>query len=294
MRKNSDELAIRRFLIMVCCSVLLHLTVATIIVASGGSEKPANVYRVEVKYLEAKTEPPEGPEPVAVAAAPEPLEREEPHTVPEKPEIVDVSDIVEPMSLETAGRLEEIMEILDIIETPIPLVENAIVTQDGGLGSGADMEDGGGNSLFAMEATGDGWGGEADGVGWGGGSGSFGLGGGTGGGFGGGTGNSRGPAKPEIYFAGMPGITPPVYERTPQPAYPTASRSMREQGEVLLKVEVLANGRVGQVEVEKTSGYSRLDAAALRTVRGWRFRPALKELEVIVCWVHIPIKFALS
>ena len=278
---------------MVCCSVFLHLMAATIIVASGGSEKPAKVYRVEVKYLETKTEPTEIPEPVATA--PKPLEREEPRQTPENPEVVDLADIAAPIPPETAERQEEAMEILSIIETPIPLAENAIITPDGGLGSGADTEAGGGNSLFATGATGDGWGGDSVGVGWGGGSGSFGLGGGTGGGFGGGTGNSRGPSvKPEVYFAGMPGITPPAYERTPQPPYPTASRSMREEGEVLLKVEVLANGRVGQVEVEKTSGHSRLDEAALRTVRGWRFRPALKELKVVVCWVHIPIKFALS
>ena len=292
MRKNSDESAMRRFLVMVCCSVLLHLMVATIIVASGGSEKPTEVYRVEVKYLDTKTEPAEAPEPVAVA--PTPVEREEPRQVPEKPEVVEVADIAIPIPPESVERSEEAIEIPDIIETPIPLAENSIITPSGGLGSGADTEDGGGNSLFAMGATGNGWGGDANGVGWGGGSGSFGLGGGTGGGFGGGTGNSRGPAKPEVYFEGMPGITPPVYEKTPQPPYPTASRSMREQGEVLLKVEVLTNGRVGKVEVEKTSGYSRLDEVALRTVRGWRFRPALKELQVVVCWVHIPIKFALS
>jgi protein TonB len=51
--------------------------------------------------------------------------------------------------------------------------------------------------------------------------------------------------------------------------------------------------KVGQAEVEETSGFALLDEAALRTVRNWRFKPALKGREEVVCWVNIPIKFKL-
>jgi len=63
---------------------------------------------------------------------------------------------------------------------------------------------------------------------------------------------------------------------------------------VLLKVEVLVNGRVGQLEVQKSSGHARLDEAALITVRNWRFKPARKGRETVICWVNIPITFSLN
>jgi len=295
MKRNNDETVIRRFLVMGCCSVLLHLMIAAILLSGIGPEKSSKVYRVEVKYLQAETERQE--ESVPIAAAPEQPAREETRKEPEKPAVVDLTEIATPLLPETAELLEEVMENIEIVETPIPPAENAIITPGGGLGSGADTEDGGGNSLLAS-GTERGWGGEASGEGWGGGSGSFGSGGGTGGGYGGGTGNSRGGVTgndgTNVYFAGMPGIIPPVYERTPQPIYPEASRSRGEQGEVLLKVEVLVNGRVGRLGVQKSSGYARLDEAALITVRNWRFKPALKGREVVVCWVNIPIRFALN
>ena len=111
-------------------------------------------------------------------------------------------------------------------------------------------------------------------------------------------GNSRGRAgtggeETGVYFAGMSGIIPPVYVRTPQPSYPEASRKRGEEGEVLLKVEVFANGRVGRAEVAKSSGFTLLDEAALKTVGNWRFKPALKGREEVACWVNIPIKFKL-
>jgi len=144
--------------------------------------------------------------------------------------------------------------------------------------------------------TGSGWGGALSGEGWGGGSGSPGAGGGTGGGFGSGSGNNRGSESGEetgIYFAGMPGIVSPVYQRTPQPTYPESARKRGEEGDVLLKIEVLVNGRVGQTEITESSGFTLLDEAALRTVKNWRFKPALKGREEVTCWVNIPIKFRL-
>ena len=291
----NEDAGIQRFLIMACCSVLMHVIVAAVVLPGVGSKKPAKAYQVEVKYLETAKET------APVAAAPE---REEARKEPEKPQAVDLTKIAAPIAPETVERIEEAKEVAETVEniavivTPVPPVENAIITPGGGLGSGADSEAGGGNSLFAT-GTGGGWGGSESGAGWGGGSGSPGSGGGTGGGYGSGTGNSRGGAgaggaQDGVYVAGMPGITPPVSERTLQPSYPEASRSRGEQGVVLLKVEVLANGRVGQLEVEKSSGYERLDERALRTVKGWRFKPALKGREVVACWINIPVRFNLD
>jgi protein TonB len=66
------------------------------------------------------------------------------------------------------------------------------------------------------------------------------------------------------------------------------------QGKVLLKVEVLPNGRVGEIEVKESSGYEVLDRSALETVKKWRFIPATKGGVSIPSWVHIPITFQLQ
>ena len=93
---------------------------------------------------------------------------------------------------------------------------------------------------------------------------------------------------------GGSGVSSPGYAQNPKPPYPPEAREKGCQGEVLLKVEVLPNGRVGQVEVGKSSGYEALDQSALATVKKWRFIPARKEMVAIPCWVNIPIKFQLQ
>jgi len=86
----------------------------------------------------------------------------------------------------------------------------------------------------------------------------------------------------------------PRYAENPKPLYPQEARKNGYEGEVLLKVEVLANGRVGQVEVKKSSGYETLDRSALTAVKQWKFIPANQGNGAIPCWVNIPIKFKLQ
>ncbi|MCR5335630.1 MAG: energy transducer TonB, partial [Synergistes sp.] len=54
------------------------------------------------------------------------------------------------------------------------------------------------------------------------------------------------------------------------PEYPSFSRKRREEGTVTV-IAAVDNGRVTSAEVENTSGFERLDASALRAVKGWRF-----------------------
>jgi protein TonB len=86
----------------------------------------------------------------------------------------------------------------------------------------------------------------------------------------------------------------PRYAVNLKPPYPDEAREKGYEGNVLLKVEVLPNGRVGHIEVKRTSGYEILDQSALLTVRQWRFIPARKGGEAIPFWVNIPIKFYLQ
>jgi len=86
----------------------------------------------------------------------------------------------------------------------------------------------------------------------------------------------------------------PKYAENPKPLYPREARKKGFQGEVVLKVEVLSNGLVGQVEVKNSSGHEILDRSALSAVKQWKFFPAKRGESTISSWVNIPIKFQLQ
>ncbi len=84
------------------------------------------------------------------------------------------------------------------------------------------------------------------------------------------------------------------YLNNPKPAYPRLSKRMGEQGEVRLRVQIGTEGQVLQVQLETSSGYERLDDAAMIAVNGWRFKPAMRGNDPIISWVEIPITFKLE
>lgn len=106
------------------------------------------------------------------------------------------------------------------------------------------------------------------------------------------------PAAPPAPPAPPAPIIPPnfaaAYLDNPAPAYPSVSKQRHEQGRVLLRVRVSAQGRAETVEVEKGSGYQRLDRAAQEAVRQWRFVPARQGEQTLVAWVLVPIDFELN
>ncbi|MCA0177579.1 MAG: TonB family protein [Proteobacteria bacterium] len=64
-----------------------------------------------------------------------------------------------------------------------------------------------------------------------------------------------------------------AFLREPQLVYPPLSVSRRESGTVVVRVRVDAQGQMQEVRVERSSGYERLDAAALSAMRTARFKP---------------------
>lgn len=84
------------------------------------------------------------------------------------------------------------------------------------------------------------------------------------------------------------------YLDNPKPAYPPLSRRMGEQGRVVLRVHVGADGAAGEVLLHASSGFSRLDESALATVRRWKFVPARRGAEAVAAWVLVPIVFTLK
>lgn len=86
----------------------------------------------------------------------------------------------------------------------------------------------------------------------------------------------------------------PLYALNPPPAYPALARRRNYQGTVKLDVLVDRQGRVAQIRVAQSSGYSILDRSALESVRRWRFEPARRSGRPIEMWVQVPVRFALE
>ena len=94
--------------------------------------------------------------------------------------------------------------------------------------------------------------------------------------------------------AGATGASSKVFPLSkPRPGYPPESRLAREQGTVLLRLTVTAQGSPESISVQRSSGHPRLDAAAVAGVRQWRFRPAIKAGIAVAATVTIPVRFDL-
>jgi protein TonB len=110
------------------------------------------------------------------------------------------------------------------------------------------------------------------------------------------------PAPPPQPIAAPPAPPAPLlaarfdadYLHNPKPVYPPLSRRQGEEGKVLLKVRVSAKGEALEVAVSKSSGFPRLDNAAIDAVTRWRFVPAKRGDETVDSSVVVPITFALE
>ena len=92
-------------------------------------------------------------------------------------------------------------------------------------------------------------------------------GGGTGAASGSGTGEGTGSGE----VSGIADVNSLEVTHKVLPDYPAFSRKRKEEGTAVI-IAAVENGRVRSVEIEKTSGYDRLDNSALRAVKEWRFR----------------------
>jgi len=85
-----------------------------------------------------------------------------------------------------------------------------------------------------------------------------------------------------------------AYLHNPRPAYPPLSRRLGEEGRVLLRVRVGADGHPVAVDLEKSSNFERLDEAARAAVSHWRFIPSRRGSEAVEGSVIVPIVFRLD
>lgn len=80
----------------------------------------------------------------------------------------------------------------------------------------------------------------------------------------------------------------------PAPDYPAAAQRAGEEGTVIVRVDVDANGKPTDVAVAQSSRSRELDRAALRAVRHWTFEPAMRDGKAIASTVQVPVDFRME
>jgi periplasmic protein TonB len=103
------------------------------------------------------------------------------------------------------------------------------------------------------------------------------------------------PTTPTISNAPSTAAPPMIdsveYVQAPPPVYPRESQRKREHGTVVLRVLVDALGRPAQIQIERSSGHTRLDTAARDAVAKFLFRPYEVNGVAKPAQVLIPIGF---
>lgn len=81
---------------------------------------------------------------------------------------------------------------------------------------------------------------------------------------------------------------------TPAPPFPPSAIRQGHEGTVKVRVKLNANGEPVDVSVEESSGYSELDAAAVKGAYSWRFRPRVVDGRNMEDTVVAPVTFSHS
>lgn len=90
------------------------------------------------------------------------------------------------------------------------------------------------------------------------------------------------------------GVRPDPKHPPTKPDYPPSAKRLEQEGVVGLLLLVGPDGRVIEAQVEKSSGFPALDAAATKEAKRWRFLPAQQEGKPIQAWHRVNLRFRLE
>jgi protein TonB len=79
-----------------------------------------------------------------------------------------------------------------------------------------------------------------------------------------------------------------------EPLYPPQVIRAGGEGTVLLSIYILADGRVGDVKLDRSSGHDKLDESAMREAKRWRFVPGTSDGKPVAMWKQVPVTFRLN
>jgi periplasmic protein TonB len=99
------------------------------------------------------------------------------------------------------------------------------------------------------------------------------------------------PAPPPPVSGAPRVVTDVAYLEPPAPKYPPESKRSGEEGLVVLRVLINELGRAARVEIERSSGYARLDAAARAAVERALFKPYIENGVPRTALAMIPVEF---
>jgi len=88
-----------------------------------------------------------------------------------------------------------------------------------------------------------------------------------------------------------------TYNTSIRPRYPAAAIKGKEQGTVVLDVQVLADGSTGTITYDakqSTTTSADLIEAATAAARRWHFNPEMKAGKPIDGYARVPVTFSLS
>ena len=101
------------------------------------------------------------------------------------------------------------------------------------------------------------------------------------------------PAPPPGFPLSIdPSITPPRKIKDVRPVYPAAAQRAKVEGTVVIEITVGVNGRVADARVVRS--IAGLDQAALDSVRGWEFTPALRNGVATPFVLPVSVSFTLG
>jgi protein TonB len=84
------------------------------------------------------------------------------------------------------------------------------------------------------------------------------------------------------------------YLNNPKPAYPPLSKRLGEQGRVVVRAWIGTDGTASQASVKHSSGFERLDQAAVATVLRWRYVPGKRAGVSEGMWFDVPVNWELK
>ena len=106
------------------------------------------------------------------------------------------------------------------------------------------------------------------------------------------------PAAPPAAPPAPPSIQLPSsdadYLQNPRPAYPAISKRLGEQGKVIVRVYIDADGLPQRAELSKSSGYDRLDQLSISTVMRWKFVPGKRNGVPTAMSYNVPFNWVLE
>jgi protein TonB len=79
-----------------------------------------------------------------------------------------------------------------------------------------------------------------------------------------------------------------------RPLYPAMSKRMGEQGTVRMKVHVDLTGEISNPTLTQSSGFQRLDVAAMDMVKCMKFEPGKVDGLPTAMWFDYPVTFKLE